>query len=166
MREVKDVLEGTGENEDWDDEIDEILQEKTTLSPSELVVVGKVLTLIKACDVLFKKVARVLEHSKEDELVKQLASLSLACDEQNEFVLMDQMPQTCAEISEHVDDLACLLESPLSVRDIGDACNELSIAMEQLVDLATSVSAEGDNEWFDLMRRQVTQIVEGLQVER
>jgi hypothetical protein len=165
VREVQELLEEDSdqegnENTGWND----IFQsEDVKLSSKELITVGKVLTLLKACNILFKKVGRTLETSEEDELVSQLSSLSIG-DEQTSFTLMDQMPDVCERVAEGIDELACLLESPLPMVEIAEACLDLSRVMSELVDI--SVGLSNDDEWFHLMVNQVQKICEGLQVDR
>jgi hypothetical protein len=162
-REVQELLEEDSdhdhENDGWNDGSCEV----TKMLPKELVTVGKILTLLKACNILFKKVARTLETSSEDDLVAQLSSLSIG-DEQTGFTLMDQMPDICERVAEGVDDLACLIEAPLAMGEISEGCLDLSRVMSELVDVSEGLS-NGDD-WFDLMKNQVARIVENLQVDR
>jgi hypothetical protein len=165
VREVQTILEEDSDQDEnqggWNDIFED---DSVKLSSKELVIVGKILTLLKACNILFKKVGRTLEVSSEDEIVKLLSSLSIG-DEQTGFTLMDQMPDVCERISEAADDLACLIEGPLGMCDIAESCLDLSRVMSELVDIADGLSNDGDD-WFDLMKSQVARIVEGLQVDR
>lgn len=166
-REVAEILENPGNISGWEDLLDdqEDVQEFTSL---EILVIKDILRLVKASVILFKKIGKMLNiiGNDEDVLISQINSLSLG-NEQTKFTLMDEIPDAAVEIAENIDDLICLLETPLPLVEISSSCLDLSKSINSLVELAVGIQKENDDGgWFDKMKTQVENIVEALRVAR